>query len=335
MRIKHAKNLFMCSSLRNFAGFYQEFTRNIVDPHEVCNRLICQADAAQAFRQSETVWEIGQILSNFPIKEAQVIGRYYIAWCAFRKGEQVQNIFEEVVEQSELYRARALWSLGAIEASKGNLTLEYKLFSESLKYASDISTVTGILRGIAVVKAKEGFHKSALKDLENLLPIIRYAEPHVYYEFLNSYAVELGEVGQIEQANKISNIALASPFAKMYPEFYETSVELRTRRGHRASNIVTVGKSVKEDNVLAYQPRADERVPSHVSAPAKVLSFEEWKRIEMAKGQRKEKEQEEQSLADKEREILHRVGDTMLTHEQADQILEILREAAKKNAQQP
>ena len=73
----------------------------------------------------------------------------------------------------------------------------------------------------------EGFRKSALIDLENLVPIIRHVEPRLYYDFLNSYAFELGEDGRKEEARNVSRIVLASPFTFAYPEWQETANELK------------------------------------------------------------------------------------------------------------
>jgi len=75
-------------------------------------------------------------------------------------------------------------------------------YLESIKAARnhDVSTMVEAKQGIAILKAKEGFHKSALRDLEQLLPLARYSEPLVYHDFLNSYAVELTRAGRIGKA---------------------------------------------------------------------------------------------------------------------------------------
>jgi hypothetical protein len=48
-------------------------------------------------------------------------------------------------------------------------------------------------RGMAIVKAKEGYHSSSLKDFERLLPLSGKCQPVIHHAYLNSYAVELGE----------------------------------------------------------------------------------------------------------------------------------------------
>ena len=86
-------------------------------------------------------------------------------------------------------------------------------------------------------------HKQALADLERLFPMVRALSkyyPAFYYEFLNSLAVELGEVGRINEAEAASAIALASPFASAYPEFAETRDELGEKRTSATPSIVAV-----------------------------------------------------------------------------------------------
>jgi hypothetical protein len=51
---------------------------------------------------------------------------------------------------------------------------------------------------------------------------MRSSQPHVYYDYMNSFAVELCEVGRLEEAKNVSLIVLASPFAPAYPEWRET-----------------------------------------------------------------------------------------------------------------
>jgi hypothetical protein len=142
------------------------------------------------------------------------------------------------------------------------------------------------LRASAVVKAKEGYHKQALKDLETLLPLIRYADTVGYYVYLNSYAVELAEVGRIEEAQNVCQIVLASPYVFAYPEYRETGAEI-ARRGYKSRSSVPIIQSFLEpekiQNVL-YMPK-----PRPASDPpikqrrGRLFSLEKWKEDEMVK----------------------------------------------------
>jgi hypothetical protein len=69
-----------------------------------------------------------------------------------------------------------------------------------LKASPTISEYIDLSKALAVLKAQDGYHERAIADMENLIPLIRHAEPLVYYELLNSYAVELAEVGRKSEA---------------------------------------------------------------------------------------------------------------------------------------
>jgi hypothetical protein len=128
------------------------------------------------------------------------------------------------------------------------------------------------IRGISVLKSFAGDHAHAIKDLESILPVIKYAPAHIYFDLLNSYAVELGEVGRRDEARNIMRVVLASPFAHAYPEWRETAQELNPSR----RSMVIVGSS--HYNVLTMPEREPSAQPSLQSKPARVLSFAKGKK---------------------------------------------------------
>jgi hypothetical protein len=106
-------------------------------------------------------------------------------------------------------------------------------------------------RMFAVINSEEGNHRGALA-LENLFQLAhaaRSSQPHVYYDYMNSLAVELCEVGRLEEAWNASQIALASPFACAYPEWRETrdEIELKGRRASR-STVAVIQKAIEARN---------------------------------------------------------------------------------------
>jgi tetratricopeptide (TPR) repeat protein len=226
MRVKTPNNFLIGSSLNLQAGFYHWLVSNVTDLHELGNRLVKAAEVAHAFRQVDRLEEIGLILSNLPIEEHRLIGQCYLGVCAYRKGGGHKGVLNEVVEKSQTYKAKALMTLAAVEASQNNFDSELAHFTKALKFADNLATFIEVSKGIAVVKAKEGYHRQALKDLEGLIPMLRYAKPNVYFDCLNSLAVELGEAGRIQEARNLSGIVVASPFAPRYPEWRETAQEL-------------------------------------------------------------------------------------------------------------
>ncbi len=273
MSIKVASNRFIVSSFWKYAGFYQQIRSGVLSLRQLGDELVCATEIAQAYRQKSKVEEQGSVLSNFPIREYRLIGQYYLGWCAYRKGEGTPTVFENVVELSKTYRAKALWSLAAIEASKGNYEAELTHLKESLKYANDLATKIELAKGMSVVKAKEGFHAQALKDLESIVPLIRYAKPHIYYDCLNSFAVELAEVGRLEEARNISNIVLASPYAFAYPEWRETSDEIDLKAYRSSRSFVAITQGVTQDNIVRLPERASSSIIQ--DEPGRVL-YPDW-----------------------------------------------------------
>lgn len=217
---KHIDNSrFMVSPLVSESiGFYQEILRGLGSNHQLGKRLIQLAEQAHAFRQFDRVKELAQVLINVPIKTYQAIGHYYLA-VAFNncgKGEldKAKKLFELAADTAPLkYQAKAILSLAAVSAHQKDPDAELYYFAETLKVSSsNIGTRLTALRGIAVHKAREGYHPKALKDLERDLPMINYASPEVCFSHLNALAVELGEVGRIHEARNISRIEVAFRF---------------------------------------------------------------------------------------------------------------------------
>jgi hypothetical protein len=119
-----------------------------------------------------------------------------------------------------------------------------------------------------------------LRDLEKLLPTINYAEPRLYFDFLNSYATELNEAGRKQEARNISRIVLASPFIQAYPEWQETARDLK----EPARSIVTISPTLNLPHNVVPMPLV-ERVESQRTSynpSAGITSFRHWK-TKMAK----------------------------------------------------
>src|SRR5215216_4660223 len=218
------KSLFIVSSMPRL---YQQLLVSIGTYEELGTRIVKQIKQYHSFRRLDEIRELGQILVNLPIEEYRLIGQYYLLWCGCREKKYHASILENVIEQSLTYKTRALQSRAAIEVYKGNFTDALHFYAESFKTQPSVSEYIETTKAIAFIKSVEGFHDLALKDLESLVPILRYAEPFAYYDILNSYAVELGMTGRKQEARNISRVVLASPFAYAYPEWYETANDLR------------------------------------------------------------------------------------------------------------
>src|SRR5215217_1749750 len=131
MSVKVASNRFIEPSIR-FGDLYQHVLKNILSFQKLGDRLIQEADAARSFRQTDTIKEMGRLLSNIPIREYQLIGQYYIGLADCLKGESPRELLEEVVEYSATYKAKALISLAVIEAQRGDYSSELYWFTQAL-----------------------------------------------------------------------------------------------------------------------------------------------------------------------------------------------------------
>ncbi len=163
------------------------------------------------------------------------------------------------------FRARAMHVLATIAGRKQDSQTEFYWLKESLKAHPLIEGY----RGIAVLKSREGFHTSALKDLENLIPLIKHVEPLEYCDFLNSYAVELNEAGRLDEAENVSRITIASPFAPYYPEWRSTYSEIRSKRKRPRH----VQVKAKPDQEISNQQTALEIYEPDIEPDTNLLMF--------------------------------------------------------------
>jgi hypothetical protein len=211
-------------------------------------------------------------LANFPITEYQLIGQYYLVWSEGRNSKYGIEALERIAEQTQTYKTQALTSRAAFEVYKNEPEAALYFYTEALKTAPTVSEYIGLTLGIAVIKGIEGFHALALKDMENALPLIRHAEPQLFFNFHNSYATELAVIGRISDARNLSRMVLASPFAYAYPEWLETARELKEPN----HSFVAVPSIEYEPIEIEARPKIvpiHPQQPIEPEEPAKVISF--------------------------------------------------------------
>ena len=265
------KSLFIVSSL---PGLYQALLSGIEDYKDLGNRIIKAIKLAQSFRQVEKVVELSQILVNNPIKEYQLIGQYYLVWSKCRDKEYDAAGLENIIDQTRTYKAQALLSRGTFEYYKQSGDTALYFYNEALKARPNISQYISISLAIAVIKSLEGFHKLAVKDLERLLPIVKYAEPKLYYDFLNSLAFELGEVGRKYEARNVIQHVLESPFIIAYPEWRETAEDLK--EPNRSFAVLNPTRPRRRAKILS-MPVIEHAELIEQDRPAPVINLETWK----------------------------------------------------------
>ena len=191
-----------------------------------CAGLLSFGDAAIAQRQGARLAEIGNILSSLPLPQSiRAIGDYYTG---IATGNRAQ------IEQAShyappKYRARAILALGAQAAFSFEREQEIKLYFEAIREArqsQDVYTAIHASKMPAIRRAIDGQHNRAIDDLEALFPLARLIarqDPATFFDLLNSFAVELCEVGKTEEASRAMKIVLASSLVAVNPEWQETA----------------------------------------------------------------------------------------------------------------
>jgi tetratricopeptide (TPR) repeat protein len=300
------------------AGLYQGITENLIRGlntnraiAEFASKLASVADAAYLFRQFDVVGYVGRLLLNLPLsRRFEGIGDYYQALSLNQgtRGDTVGAgcIFDRIADSAPLkYRARAMLALGANFFTAGDRQTAMSFYLEVMRIVtrhrvSDPMTLYTASRMTAVIKGTEDDHRGAVADLEAMVSLARMAgsrQPYAYYDYLNTLAVELGELGRLDQARRASEIAIASPFARAYPEWRETfkDIEAKSRRSSRS--IVGIRQTISEtaetakirqpvsrkktDNLLRL-PAPEARAPADrpdypQDTQARVLNFQQWK----------------------------------------------------------
>lgn len=191
-------------------------------------------------RRLDALEEISKAIISLPADtKTQNIGHFYRALRLQTEGgvSRYRRAIQDVTDNLlPAYQPRAILALGASHYLAGEFGEFAYLSLEAARAAEahqDYVTLYVALRDLAVVRSLQGDHIGALKDLERLRPVvlsIRSLYPSEYYEHLNSLAVELGELGRIEEANHAVDIALRSPFSLGYPHWQETKLELAAKQ---------------------------------------------------------------------------------------------------------
>jgi tetratricopeptide (TPR) repeat protein len=250
MSKKIDKSFFIFSSVA-VSGLYQEVLSGVWGFQALGSRLVQKAETAHAFRQFDEVRESGHLLFNLPLKDYSTIGSYFlgVAFNSCGQGdlEEAERMFELAADNAPgIYKPKAILALAALSSRRKDWNSALYFYNEAAQAGSfSVATLTA-MRSIAVLKAAEGSHRAAVEDLENLLPAIKHAPPHVYFDYLNSLAVELSAIGRVEEARNICEVVLASPFAPAYTEWQETAAELAEKSRPASRSFVAASSIMPE-----------------------------------------------------------------------------------------
>lgn len=236
-------------------------------------RLMAIAERAHAHRRFDILAGAGRALTAFT-GPLSAIGRYYRGLATDRvcRGDVAGavRLYEGAyAECPPRYKARVLLALSAVNYALGDYAPSLLGYGEALRASladdyCDPQTVLHAGRMIAIFKSIEGDHRAALRDIEGQLPLasrLGRRQPFVYFDHLNSLAVELLEVGRARDAQSVATIVLASPYASAYPEWQETMRDVQAALPVRSRAFVSAPAG----------PRPHERGNYSLAAAARVL----------------------------------------------------------------
>jgi tetratricopeptide (TPR) repeat protein len=334
------------------AEFYQQFAQGLVKGlytkgvlSKLSERLIALAHQAYTLRRMDVIEQISQALMHLPIShQYRNIGRLYHSYQLRRTGRiaEARHLLEQIIDGVPVwFRGSAIMSLSGLVLATGDHNSALPLYVEAHSAASrnnrqDWFTIAHAQKIIAVLKGIDGNHRGAVADLEDMLPFIRRissAHPSLYYDYLNSLAVEFGEVGRIEEARNICKIVLASPLASAYPECRETYNELELRGYNTPRSFVPVTqRALNKENVLPLPvPESNaspDSAPNQSGKPARVFDLTAWKE-KMPKepnGSEKEPQLTDEDLTERERvyKIINLITEPGLSAEKQIEILKFV-----------
>jgi len=244
---------------------------------KLTNELIRYAEQAYVMRDVKALDEVSHVLMNLPVEAARQIGTYYFALAMYHRGqrEEADALIENVADDAPVtYRARAIQTLGARRHAYGQLDEALRFQLEALRAASD-SNANGLQTAlmarweISIIKSLDGDHKGALSDLKGLTPLVSLVAkqtPFYFYFYCNDLAVVLGELGHIGEAQTTLDIALASPYAPLYPNWAETRLEIEAKRTSATPSVAAV---CRPSEVIP----ASQTQPEPCQKPNRVVAF--------------------------------------------------------------
>jgi tetratricopeptide (TPR) repeat protein len=215
----------------------------------VGRQLVDIARQARASRRTDLVEIASQAILSLPLpSDVRAAGICYAAYCQLQRGEVDESRIEltRVADSpASEFKARAIFELGATSFKQGDIAQALYFYIEAGKAARHTDPFIRVhsLWMLAACRGINGDHRRASSDLEQLSPLVRSLSgmyPSLYFDYLNSLAVEFCEVGRIEEAKNVIDDALASPFADRFPEWTETKREVaqKAKEGRKSPALI-------------------------------------------------------------------------------------------------
>jgi AraC-like DNA-binding protein len=191
------------------------------------------ARRAYLLREHHIVAWASQTIRDLPLpSRLQTVSDYYSVYCEPHSPEQSRAILADVADQAAPgLRERAILGIAHAYFGSADFVGSAYFYADAARASAstDLFVQTEACRTMAACRGALGDHRGALRDLQKLWPVIHSLSrtyPTLYYDYLNSLAVELGELRKFPEARAAIAIALSSPFAAVYPNWRETKMEI-------------------------------------------------------------------------------------------------------------
>ncbi|HYL99921.1 MAG TPA: tetratricopeptide repeat protein [Blastocatellia bacterium] len=200
--------------------------------------LLAAARQARINRDLAVVESISDWVTTYlPDTAFAESARYQKAYCLHKRGgtPEARLLLERAVElASPAYKPRTILTLAGTYLDTGHINEAEPMFREALRASqgSDALSDLQTLRNLAITSAMRGDHRVALSLLVSLVPTAQALGtlyPADFLSHLNSLAIELGEVGRVDEANRVIDSVLRSQLAKNRPQWHHTKTELATK----------------------------------------------------------------------------------------------------------
>ena len=190
---------------------YTAFARGVTtDSLNLLGRQLASlARVAYATRRFDDVENISQLMRALPLpKTVQAVTDYHEGLRLRRAGQfdAAERMLYRAVEDASLeYKPRILLALGNNHDCKGYIDSAVTSFGLAGKLGREHDPLVFLQsqQGLAHIHGTNGDSPWAVKTLESSFPsVLAMARtcPIIYYMSLNNYAVRLGEVGRVDEA---------------------------------------------------------------------------------------------------------------------------------------
>jgi len=213
---------------------------------ELAVKLAALCEQFYLNRAIEPLTEAAGLLASLTSPHAQAAGNFYLAMVSFRQGDLINasRLLEATIktEGSGKYKARAIQSLGIIYRFDGDHNEAFRLYQQAIMRATgpraDFVTIIRAGINLSELHSSEGNRSAALADLRQLRPAVQLASqvnPVYAPLWCNEVAFELLQAGRLDEARRFAAFAIASPFARAYPEWRETAQEIEQQAEAKAA----------------------------------------------------------------------------------------------------